>query len=188
MENRENILACALQLFASRGYDAVGVQEIVDTAGVTKPTLYHYFGNKLGLLEAVLVEYFNPFFRSLEEAAVYRHDLSLTLNLIAKTCFDFASAHRQYYRMMLSMWFAPVESPAFQAVSSFTDQLQQLLEGIFRQAAYDHGNMSGRQRAYAATFMGMIHTYIGLALSGYIRLDDELTFQAVHQFMHGIFS
>ena len=29
-----------------KGYDAVGVQEIVDTAGITKPTLYYYFGSK----------------------------------------------------------------------------------------------------------------------------------------------
>lgn len=154
MDNRENILACALQLFAARGFDGVGVQEIVDAAGVTKPTLYHYFGNKLGLLEAVLGENFNPFLRSLEEAAVYRHDLPLTLNLLTKTYFEFAGSHRQDYRMMLSMWFAPVESPAFQAVSRLTDQLQELLEGVFQQAAYDHGNMSGRRPRLCSDFYG----------------------------------
>ena len=55
-------------------------------------------------------------------------------------------------------------------------------------AAKDHGNMRGRQRAYAATFLGMINTYIGLALNGYADLTDEVLYQAVHQFMHGIFS
>lgn len=54
MDNREKILNCALELFHARGYDAVGVQEIAETAGVTKPTLYYYFGNKRGLLEALL--------------------------------------------------------------------------------------------------------------------------------------
>ena len=39
-----------------------------------------------------------------------------------------------------------------------------------------------------ATFMGMINTYIGLALNGYILLDQKLINQALHQFMHGIFS
>ena len=29
-------------------------EEIVDAAGVTKPTLYHYFGSKRGLLAALL--------------------------------------------------------------------------------------------------------------------------------------
>ena len=54
MDNRTNLLDCALNLFAARGYDAVGVQEIVEAAGVTKPTLYHYFVNKRGLLDVLL--------------------------------------------------------------------------------------------------------------------------------------
>ena len=54
MDNKEKILQCALELFYARGYDAVGVQEIAETAGVTKPTLYYYFGSKKGLLETLL--------------------------------------------------------------------------------------------------------------------------------------
>ena len=54
MDNRENILTCALELFYQRGYDAVGIQEICQAAGITKPTLYHYFGSKYGLLEVLL--------------------------------------------------------------------------------------------------------------------------------------
>lgn len=188
MDNRTNILNCALQLFASKGYDGVGVQEIVDAAGVTKPTLYHYFGSKGGLLEALLAEYFDPFLISLEEAAVYRRDLPLTLNLLASSYFQFAEEKRMYYRMILSMWFAPVESVAFEVVSRLNDKQQDLLEGVFMQASRDYGYMKGRQRAYAATFLGMIHSYIGLALNGYVRLDDELVYRAVHQFMYGIFS
>jgi TetR/AcrR family transcriptional regulator len=48
--------------------------------------------------------------------------------------------------------------------------------------------MKGRHRAYAATFLGMVNTYISLALNGYAKLDDDLVRKAVHQFMHGIFS
>ena len=188
MDNRANILTCALQLFATRGYDGVGVQEIVDAAGVTKPTLYHYFGSKQGLLETLLEEFFGPFFISLEEASVYRRDLPLTLNLLTTAYFQFANENRLYYRMVLAMWFAPVESVAFQAVLSLNEKQQQLLEGVFAQASQDHGNMKGRQRAYAATFLGMINTYIGLALNGYVQLNDELVYRAVHQFMYGIFS
>ena len=54
MDNRAEILNAALDLFHARGYDAVGVQEIVERAGVTKPTLYYYFGSKLGLLKSLL--------------------------------------------------------------------------------------------------------------------------------------
>lgn len=54
MDNRERILETALELFYSRGYDAVGVQEIAEKSGVTKPTLYYYFKSKYGLLEQLL--------------------------------------------------------------------------------------------------------------------------------------
>jgi hypothetical protein len=36
--------------------------------------------------------------------------------------------------------------------------------------------------------LGMVNTYIGLFLNGYIQLNRDLTYKAVHQFMHGIFS
>ena len=71
IDNRKVILDCALELFAIRGYDAVGVQEIVDAAGITKPTLYHYFGSKHGLLEEVLSEHFGSLNKEVEEAAQY---------------------------------------------------------------------------------------------------------------------
>ena len=54
------ILEEALKLFSNNGYEATGVQEICEQAGVTKPTLYHYFGSKQGLLDAVLLEKCSP--------------------------------------------------------------------------------------------------------------------------------
>ena len=47
IDNKKLLLDAALDLFYAKGYDAVGVQEIVDRAGVTKPTLYYYFGSKI---------------------------------------------------------------------------------------------------------------------------------------------
>jgi AcrR family transcriptional regulator len=188
MDNRSNILSHALKLFASRGYDAVGIQEIVDASGITKPTLYHYFGSKEGLLTVLLTENFERLYRSVEEAAFYQGDLPFTLNKIVTAYFHFADAHRSFYRMQLSMWLAPADSVAFKAVSQLNEKQQHLIEELFIRAANDHGNMKGRHRAYAATFLGMINTYIGLVLNGYTDITDDLIYKAVHQFMHGIFS
>ncbi|MBI4774268.1 MAG: TetR/AcrR family transcriptional regulator [Deltaproteobacteria bacterium] len=188
MDNRKNLLTCALNLFSARGYDAVGVQEIVEAAGVTKPTLYHYFGNKRGVLESLLAEHFKELFLKLRSEADYRGDLPLTLNRVAAVYFRFAERHPVYYRMQLSMWFAPPESEALKTVARLNEKQQDLLEHLFICAAKDHGNMKGRHQAYAATFLGMINTYIALALNGYVVLDPVLTHRSVHQFMHGIFS
>lgn len=187
-DNRSNLLACALNLFAARGYDAVGVQEIVDAAGLKKPTLYHYFGSKSGLLQTLLNESQVELSTALEEAATYNRDVISTLSAITTVYFDFASKHRKLYRFQLSIWFSPPESEAFKAVMLINERQQQRMESFFLRAAEDHGNMKGRHRAYAATFLGTVNTYISLALNDLTELDQTLVNTAVHQFMHGIFS
>jgi len=188
MDNRARIQSCALQLFAARGYDAVGVQEIADAAGITKPTLYHYFGSKRGLLNELLSTYFGRLHQEVEPAAEYHGDLPLTLNRLAAVYFGYAQEYPVYYRFQLALWFAPPDSDAFRAVAALNETQQELLEDLFLRATADHGNMRGRHRGYAATFLGMVNTYVALALNGYAELDDDLVYRAVHQFMHGIFS
>jgi AcrR family transcriptional regulator len=51
---RERLLAHARELFAERGYAAVGTEEIVRAAGVTRGALYHQFRDKAALFEAVV--------------------------------------------------------------------------------------------------------------------------------------
>ncbi|WP_424531169.1 TetR/AcrR family transcriptional regulator [Sphaerisporangium viridialbum] len=51
---RRVLLAESRRLFATRGYGAVGLSEIVRAAGVTKGALYHHFDGKADLFRAVL--------------------------------------------------------------------------------------------------------------------------------------
>lgn len=51
---RERILATAYELFARRGVRDVGINELVDLAGVTKATLYRHFSSKDDLILAFL--------------------------------------------------------------------------------------------------------------------------------------
>ena len=51
---RQAILAAARELFASRGYDQVGLREIAAAAGATAALVNRYFGSKEQLFRAVL--------------------------------------------------------------------------------------------------------------------------------------
>src|SRR5690348_2228780 len=52
---RDKVLTAGLELFGERGYDATSIAEIGLRAGIAKSVLYHYFGSKAGLWQAVAV-------------------------------------------------------------------------------------------------------------------------------------
>jgi AcrR family transcriptional regulator len=51
---RERILQAAARLLAESGGDPVSTRAVCAAAGVGAPTLYHHFGDKDGLLDAVV--------------------------------------------------------------------------------------------------------------------------------------
>jgi AcrR family transcriptional regulator len=59
----------ARELFAERGYTAVGTEEIVRAAGVTRGALYHHFDGKRELFQAVYEDVEQALLRRIAELA-----------------------------------------------------------------------------------------------------------------------
>ena len=55
-DTRRALLGAAQRAFARDGYAATSLEAIVGAAGLTKGALYHHFGNKAGVLEALCLE------------------------------------------------------------------------------------------------------------------------------------
>jgi AcrR family transcriptional regulator len=53
-ERRASLLEAANEVFTSRGYHAAAMDDIAETAGVSKPVLYQHFPSKLDLYLALL--------------------------------------------------------------------------------------------------------------------------------------
>lgn len=177
----------ATLLFSERGYEAVGVNEICESCEVTKPTLYHYFGSKRGLLDAIIAERGSPLLEAVRSVP-YARDVPLGLERIAFAFMRFGLADPVFSRMRLAMSFAPPASEAGEAAKAFNLELFNMVEQFFLLASAEHGNMKGRQKAYAGTFIGVLDTYVGFWLSGSADLDEVTMRGAVRQFMYGIFS
>ena len=188
--NRDLILATSLRLFAERGYEAVGVAELSESSSVTKPTLYHYFGSKRGLLDAIIAERGGPLLKRVEEAAASANpgDVPLGLERIAEVMAKAARTDPEFARLRLCLAFAPAGSEGGAAAATFNAELFGLVEAYFAAAATRHGNMRGRSRAYAATFIGTVDSYVGFYLAGQSELDEAVLRGFVRQFMYGIFS
>ena len=56
LTTKQRIEQSALQLFATRGFEATGIRDIADRAGLSTAALYHYMGSKDELLVAFMVE------------------------------------------------------------------------------------------------------------------------------------
>jgi len=188
MNNRETILENALILFASFGYDATGVQEICDQSGITKPTLYHYFRSKRGLMEALLTENYAPYIKRLKDACEYRRDLPQNIAEVLRSTFRFAEGNLLFYKLQFSMRNAPARGEAYDIIKPWIKAQHEPVYALFSAAEKDNGNMRGRAQAYTITLLGMANAYIQQAFEENIALNEDLAYQARQQFMYGIFS
>ena len=60
-ETRRALLDAAAAVLAERGVDGAATREIYKRAGVKAPTLYHHFGDKRGLMDAVVSDAFERY-------------------------------------------------------------------------------------------------------------------------------
>lgn len=191
MENQDNknkILNIALDMFSSKGYDAVGVQALCEASGVTKPTLYYYFGNKVGVLKEVLKVNYDKLNNLLElnshyspNPKNYEQDVIFTLTNVAQTYLKFAKQNTKFYKMVLNATFAP-DCGNLNKIAKDLNQIQyEIIEKMFKSMSRIHWNMKGHEQRLAWTFIGLVNTCIALK-------KQESINDFVKQFMHGIFS
>jgi TetR/AcrR family transcriptional regulator len=184
---REKMKLHALRLFSCKGYDAVGVQEIVDACEVSKPTLYHHFQNKLGLLSALLEDELTPLLTSLENlnpTADFEQDLCRCGLAIS----EFARDQPELYRLFLCLMFAPPESSQFIIAVSYAKRQFSVLENIFIHHQSRLNNDTDNETSiHAANFQGLLNNIITLFLHGHIQLHASFVYRVVHRFIYGVY-
>jgi TetR/AcrR family transcriptional regulator len=77
---RDRLLAAAIELFAARGYDAIGTREIETAAGVKRGLISYHFGSKEALWKAAM----ETLFESHAEALSLAHAASSELDPAAR--------------------------------------------------------------------------------------------------------
>lgn len=66
-DTRQQILSTAQTIILGKGFAAVGLNEILKTAGVPKGSFYHYFESKEHFGSCLLENYFDQYMLSLDE-------------------------------------------------------------------------------------------------------------------------
>ena len=191
MDTRERILSCAEELFCLKGYDAVGVQEIVDRAGTSKPSLYYYFGSKRGLLETLLDLKFEKLRERISQEDDGQTEIRVRLHRMALACFRYFHEEKQFYLLMMALFYSARENEAYQVVKPYLATLFQTTVDLFESAKQQLGNMNGRQELFAMSFIGVINQY--LLMAGTLEEEnpeekERQLHRLVDQYMYGIFS
>lgn len=85
---RKQIIAAALDVAATRGWDAVTLDAIARRVGVTKGALYSYFESREVLLRAVIFEVFQNICAPIGETLAREKNVRQTLRNLADLVFE----------------------------------------------------------------------------------------------------
>ena len=123
---RDRLIEAAAELFAEKSFGGVSVREICKKAGTGINMIHHYFGNKEGLLDAIIKQFdVNVYavpMRLLASPAKSRDDLSARIELVFETTLEACLAERPLLIVALR------EQAELQTLLAFQDRLVSFLE------------------------------------------------------------
>jgi AcrR family transcriptional regulator len=99
-EREQQIIDCAIRVFARRGYSAASVDEIAEQAGVSKPLVYLYLESKEGLFLACLRREEQRLVAAFQAAAAHGGTSELRLWAGLQAFFGFVADHRDSWAVL----------------------------------------------------------------------------------------
>lgn len=158
--NREKILSCAQRLFFEKGYEAVGVQEIVDTAGITKPTMYYYFKSKHGLLECLLAEGTQAMLEKMKEVTETEGEFLQVFELVTRRFLELAVENKEFYLMLVSLFSSAKDNEAFRSAKPYISQFLDLFRCFFERYSKQQGLSIANADYQAMSYVGVINMFM----------------------------
>jgi TetR/AcrR family transcriptional regulator len=186
LRSHDRILQKALELFSERGYDATSVREICAAAGITKPTLYHFYGSKEGVYRAIVEGALERFTADLIRALSGEGSLRDHLSRMSRAYVDAAVREPDLARFLMALIHNPPGSaPATDFVGFYDGILQQLARVI--DAAVARGEVApGPTEVRLLVFMGALGEAMhGHLLAGRPDLTPELADTLVETVLQG---
>jgi TetR/AcrR family transcriptional regulator len=180
------ILSTALDLFAVKGYDATSVREICEAAGITKPTLYHFFGSKDGVFQALVTGAFDEFRQHVEQGLAGEGTLRDRLKLVARLLLADARERPKLWRFIHAVVWAPPSTAPSTSCPEFYRSVVAIL-GRAIEVAVDAGELApGPTEIRLLALMGTLgEAGNGYVIGGQPDLTPELADELVDTVMNG---
>ena len=184
----ERILTTALDQFATKGYDATSVREICEAAGITKPTLYHFFGSKDGVLQALVQTGFQQYRALVNNAMDTSGSFQDRVKVLARSVFESARSKPLFWRFIHSVIWAPPGTalPQTESCTQFYDGVVGVLAAAADKAVARGEIAPGPTGARMLILMGAIsEAATGFVIAGKPELTPELADDIVQTIFNG---
>ena len=190
MTAKEELLSIALDLFTEEGYENTGVARIVSEAGVTKPTLYHHFGSKEGLLASLIETYGTGLKEVFENSLFYEGDVNGALDRLAISYMQYVKKNPLFFRLYKQLYQSPDGSDSYRIISPLYTQVNDQVEAFFTQVAAHHTNLAGKEAWMAFSLIGLMDSYMlhHLRTDSWDNITEEMARRVAKQFLHGVFA
>ncbi|MGE0453361.1 MAG: TetR/AcrR family transcriptional regulator [Vicinamibacteria bacterium] len=176
----------ALDLFSRKGYEGTSVRELCEAAGITKPTLYHFYKSKEGvyraLVDGALQEYRQTLVRQLGTPGSARE----RLRRVARWHFAYSLLNRGLMRFILSLVHNPTgAAPALEFNRFYEDVVRRIAGAV--EAGVAAGELRpGPLQPRMLVFMGALgEAMCGQLILGRPELDDRLADEIVDTVLDG---
>jgi AcrR family transcriptional regulator len=162
---RERLLAAADELFYEEGIHTVGIDRIIEQAGVAKATLYSTFGSKDGLIRAYLLARLEDrkerITRALEQLDTPRERILGVFGVLGRTC-----AQPDFHGC--AFMNASAESPPGGTVQEVSDTSRAWTHALFLGLAREAGAADPEQLARQ-----LVQLYDGAIISARMDRDSD---------------
>lgn len=99
MGTRERLLENGAALFAAKGFNGVGVEELGESVGLTGPSMYRHFRTKGALLAEMLITVSNSLLEGATEVIEENLDPQQTLSALIERHIEFAISYPDLIRV-----------------------------------------------------------------------------------------
>jgi len=155
-ESRASILDAAEAVLLAEGADGLTIRKVSDRCGFSAPTLYHHFGDKTGLLDAVLEARFAVVLRLMQSIA-RSGDPAQDVIAMARAFVRFALDNPDHYRLLTVPRLDDDGVPSAEAARALVNRS---LEDLAREGALATPNIEEAFDITWAVLHGIISLYL----------------------------
>lgn len=169
-DRRRRILSAALQCFNEHGVEAAAIGDICAGADASVGSVYHHFGNKEGIVQALLAEGLRSNMQFLEPNLRRARSARQGVHVVVHALIEWVAAHPDWARFIYAN-LGKSNRSANAALAAINAEYAQLIETFFAPHLKAGAFRRLPRECWAPLVLGPVHDYARRWLNGQVETD-----------------